>query len=140
MSARRHLLLPLTLVTLLLVNSRPVTAGDARLYDGLGGHHRKVAGLSPEAQRWFDQGLVFAMSFNHDEAVRSFTEAARIDPDCAMAWWGIALASGPHINNPAMSPEASQAAWSALNHARSCLATAAPVERALVEEIGRAHV
>src|SRR5262249_25042186 len=80
-------------------------AENALLFDGLGGHRRPVSTSSVDAQRNFDQGLAFLYAFNHDEAVRSFRQAARVDPECAMAWWGIALASGPHINNPVVSPE-----------------------------------
>lgn len=80
----------------------------ARLLPGMGPHGRAVTTASREAQRWFDQGLVLTMSFNHDEAIRSFAEAARLDSNCAMAWWGIALANGPHINNPAMTAEQSR--------------------------------
>jgi tetratricopeptide (TPR) repeat protein len=68
------------------------------------------------AQRFFDQGLVLAYGFNHAEAVRSFQEAARIDPDCAMAYWGHALVLGPNINAP-MGPEAVPEAWEALQKA-----------------------
>src|SRR5262245_12427708 len=74
-------------------------------FAGLGDFGRKVSTKSAEAQRYFDQGLAFMYAFNHDEAIRSFTKAAEIDPQCAMAWWGIALANGPHINNPAVPPE-----------------------------------
>ena len=58
----------------------------------LGSHSRKVTTTSPEAQRYFDQGLRFVYGFNHGAAIRSFQEAARLDPQCAMAHWGIALA------------------------------------------------
>ena len=70
------------------------------LFDGLGGLSRKVTTASPEAQRYFDQGLAFMYAFNHDEAIRAFRRAAELDPECAMAFWGVAVANGPHINNP----------------------------------------
>src|SRR5262245_5301960 len=70
------------------------------LFEGLGGFGRPVTTSSREAQHYFDQGLCFLYAFNHDEAIRAFQQAAQIDPDCAMAWWGIAIANGPHINNP----------------------------------------
>ncbi|QOJ01847.1 MAG: hypothetical protein HRU70_03205 [Phycisphaeraceae bacterium] len=107
----------------------------ARLFDGMGPHRRPVTTVSRDAQRYFDQGLTWAYAFNHDEAIRSFTEAARLDPSCAMAWWGIALAHGPHINNPAMSPEASAAAWDAIQRAMALRGHASPVERALIEAL-----
>jgi tetratricopeptide (TPR) repeat protein len=74
--------------------------GAPRLLDGLGRHHRRVATADPRAQRWFDQGLRLAYAFNHGEALRSFREAARLDPRCAMCHWGIAYVLGPNINAP----------------------------------------
>src|SRR5262245_45384019 len=94
-----------------------VDAGKARLWDGLGSHQRKVTTASPEAQKFFDQALVYTFAFNHDEAIKSYTEAARLDPDMPMAWWGIALCNGPHINNAAMDEAHSKAAWEALQKA-----------------------
>lgn len=135
MAGRRRPLLNASLVTValsILVSSSPA----AQLFPGMGPHKRPVGTASREAQRYFDQGLVFAMSFNHDEAIRSFTEAARLDPDCAMAPWGIALANGPHINNPAMTEQQSRDAWAALGRAKALLANASPVERALIEALG----
>src|SRR5688572_26957969 len=70
------------------------------LFEGLGPHTRKVTTKSAEAQRYFDQGLAFLSAFNHDEAERAFAYAAELDPSCAMAHWGIAMANGPHINRP----------------------------------------
>ena len=104
----------------------------APLFRNLGHHHRAIGTHSKQAQRYFDQGLTLAYAFNHDEAIRSFTEAARLDPTCAMAWWGIALCNGPHINNPMMDAAHSNAAWAALNKARELAATAQPVEQALI--------
>lgn len=51
-----------------------------------------------EAQTWFDRGLLWSYSFNHDEAVRCFEKATECDPDCAIAFWGIAYAAGPNYN------------------------------------------
>jgi len=109
------------------------------LFGNLGRHHRAVSTKSPEAQRWFDQGLVLVFAFNHDEAIRSFGEATRLDPSFAMAWWGIALANGPHINHPMMEPEQSAAAWSALSKAVANEAGATPIERALIDALGKRY-
>ncbi|WP_030884898.1 tetratricopeptide repeat protein [Streptomyces sp. NRRL S-1868] len=68
-------------------------------YD-LGPHSRPVATASVQAQRWFDRGLVWSYSFNHDEAVRCFEQAAAHDPDCSAAHWGAAYAKGPNYNKP----------------------------------------
>jgi len=102
----------------------------------LGTHSRPVSTRVPEAQRAFDQGLVWAFAFNHDESERAFAEAARLDPALAMAHWGIALVNGPHINNPAMSEAQSKKAWEALRKARSLAGGASDVEKALVEALG----
>ena len=107
----------------------------ARRYDGFGGYHRTVRTASPAAQEWFDQGIQLLYGFNHDEAIRSFQEAARLDPGCAMAWWGIAYASGLHINNPEMSEQQSKQAYEAAQTALACLEGAAPVEQALVRAV-----
>ena len=117
------------------VPERPPAAPAPIAFDNLGRHHRLVSTKSVQAQRWFDQGLVLAFAFNHDEAIRSFQEAARIDPTCAMAWWGIALCNGPHINNAAMDPARSAAAWEALVKALSVAHTSSPVERALIDAL-----
>jgi tetratricopeptide (TPR) repeat protein len=75
-------------------------AASPPMLGGLGNHSHPVTTTRPEAQRYFDQGLRLVYGFNHDEAVRAFHEAARLDPGCAMAWWGIAFAAGPNYNLP----------------------------------------
>lgn len=133
MSRRRRSLSFLAALVLVVASSPPAPA--AQLFSGMGSHHRKVTTSSRDAGKYFDQGLVFAMSFNHDEAIRSFSEAARLDSNCAMAWWGVALANGPHINNPVMSPEQSRDAWAAMERAKANLEGATAVERALVDAL-----
>ena len=80
--------------------SPPEAALGTNLLEGLGNHHFPVTSSHPEVQRWFDQGLMLSYGFNHAGAVRSFREAQRRDPDCAMCWWGEAVALGPNINAP----------------------------------------
>jgi len=70
------------------------------LYPDLGSLHYPVTTNVPVAQRYFDQGLRLYYAFNHQEAIRSFQEGARLDPNCAICYWGIALAYGPNINAP----------------------------------------
>ncbi|MCO5176251.1 MAG: tetratricopeptide repeat protein [Thermomicrobiales bacterium] len=65
-------------------------------YYDLGSHSRSITTTSPEAQRWFDRGLIWTYGFNHGEALRCFKRAIRADPSCAMAYWGVAYAGGPH--------------------------------------------
>ncbi len=100
---------------------------------------RRITTASPEAQRAFDEGLLWTWSFNHDEAVRWYRIAVDADPDCAMAWWGIALCRGPHINNPVMDEAASREAWEALGRARAGAARCTPVEQALIEALGHRY-
>ena len=83
-------------------------AAKEPLYDGLGSYSRKITTDSAEAQRYFDQGLGFLHGFNHRAAIRAFQQAAELDPECAMAHWGVALACGPHINSIAVPPPAAE--------------------------------
>lgn len=109
------------------------------LVDTLGSHTYPVTTSSPAAQRYFDQGLRFLFGFNHGAAIRSFQEAARLDPECAMAHWGIAYASGPHINFPVVPPPAAELAWAELTLARQHAAKATPVEQALIAALGHRY-
>src|SRR5262245_9421990 len=109
-----------------------------RLLDGLGDHHRPITTGSPEAQRYFDQGLALVYAFNHEAAERSFREAARLDPGCASCWWGVALALGPNINAP-MGPDAAREAWAAVERGRALAAGASPVEQALIEAVAQRY-
>ena len=90
-------------IVLLIVPAAPSAdtepAEAPRLLD-LGSQRHPISTRNPEAQRYFDQGLILTFGFNHEAAVRSFEHAARLDPDCAMCFWGIALALGPNINAP----------------------------------------
>jgi tetratricopeptide (TPR) repeat protein len=87
---------------------------DVSLFEGLGDHHFPITTQSETAQAYFDQGLIFTYGFNHFEAVRSFREAVRHDEDCAMCYWGVALALGPHINAPMMPDDVQPALQQAL--------------------------
>ena len=75
-----------------------VALAGAPLFDGMGEHHHYVTRSRPSAQRYFDQGLIIDFAFNHAESVRSFRAAQSLDPNCAMCYWGEALALGPNIN------------------------------------------
>jgi tetratricopeptide (TPR) repeat protein len=105
----------------------------------LGHHSRKVTTSSATAQEYFDQGLAFLYGFNHDEAIRSFEAAAAADPHCAMAYWGIAAANGPHINNPNMDETHAKAAWAALTKARELAAGASAVDQALIDALSKRY-
>jgi tetratricopeptide (TPR) repeat protein len=124
--------LPLLVVTGRLPAAEP-------LLEGLGSHVHKVTTSSADAQKYFDQGLNLYFGFNHGAAIRSFEEAARLDPSCAMAHWGIALAHGPHINFPMVPPPAAAAAWEELSLARQAAANASPLEQALIGALAKRY-
>ena len=90
---------------------------EAPLFEKMGSHQRKITTDNPKAQDYFNQGLIWMYAFNHDEAIRSFTSAAQIDDNCAMAWWGISLAAGPQYNHPVMNEERTATAWWAMQKA-----------------------
>jgi tetratricopeptide (TPR) repeat protein len=106
----------------------------APVFKGLGAHHMAITTRVARTQMFFDQGVNLMFGFNHAEAIRSFREAARLDPDCAMCWWGVAFALGPNINLP-MSPDAVAPAWQALQQARRLEDKATPHERAWIEAL-----
>jgi tetratricopeptide (TPR) repeat protein len=70
----------------------------APLFEGMGDYHMPITTADPDAQSYFDQGMVLAFGFNHAESIRSFRAAQTLDPTCAMCFWGEALATGPNIN------------------------------------------
>lgn len=114
-------------------------AAKEPLYEGLGSYSRKITTNSPEAQRYFNQGLGFVHGFNHNAAIRAFQQAAELDPECAMAHWGVALACGPHINSIAVPPPAAELASKEINLAKKHAANASPVERALIDALGKRY-
>ena len=75
-----------------------VARAGAPLFEGMGAYHRPITTGDPGAQRYFDQGMVLMFGFNHAESIRSFRAAQRLDEECAMCFWGEALATGPNIN------------------------------------------
>ena len=112
-------------------------AKGAQLFEGLGSFHRPVTTSSPEAQRYFDQGMRLVWAFNHDEATRSFARAAELDPKCASCYWGVALTLGPNYNMPIMAQPRARAGWEALGKAQANAAAATPVEQALIAALAK---
>jgi tetratricopeptide (TPR) repeat protein len=117
----------------------PGIGAQEPFFEGLGSYTRTVKTSSPEAQRYFNQGLAFLHGFNHGAAIRSFQAAASLDPTCAMAHWGIALACGPHINFPLVPPPAAELAWKELGLAQQNATDAPPVERDLIEALSHRY-
>ena len=107
---------------------------DPPQWEGLGAVTYKVTTSNPTAQAYFDQGLRLAYAFNHGEAQRAFRKAQKLDPDCAMCFWGEALVLGPNINLP-MQEEALAPAFAAAAKAQALAAKASPRERALIEAV-----
>jgi tetratricopeptide (TPR) repeat protein len=113
-------------------DSRPV------LYHSLGNYSYKITTSSTQAQRWFDQGLRLVYAFNHAEAQKAFVEAARLDPQCAMCYWGIALTEGGNYNHPT-DGDREKRALAAIQQARQRAGMATPVEMAMVEAVAKRH-
>ncbi len=93
------------------LNADPKTA-DGPLspkLDGLGNYKFAVTTSNPESQYFFDQGFRLWVAFNHSEAMRSFKEAIRLDPNNAMAYWGWALSLGRNLNLPMLTNSMEQA-------------------------------
>lgn len=111
----------------------------APLLKGMGDFHHPITTKDEMVQRYFNQGLVLAYGFNHKEAERAFREAARRDPDCAMAWWGVALVLGPNIN-AAMEDSEVPNAYSAIQKAQSLAANASEKEQAYINALAKRYV
>jgi tetratricopeptide (TPR) repeat protein len=110
---------------------KPVT-----LVTGIGDSHHPVSTSYPLAQKFFDQGLRFIYAFNHDEAARSFQQAAKLDPKLAIAYWGIAEAVGPNYNDPA-SDERFMQAHQAIQKAVELSANSSPSEKAYIAAMAK---
>ena len=116
----------------------PATHPSVPLFDNLGTWQHPISTTSEQAQRYFDQGLRLTYAFNHEEAIHAFEEAARLDPDAAMAYWGVALALGPNINVP-MNKQAERRAWEALEKARAGSAHVTASERGYIEALSQRY-
>ncbi len=108
------------------------------LYTNLGSHHKRISTKIQATQQYFDQGLRLVYGFNHAEAIRSFTHAAELDPTCAMCYWGIALAYGPHVNAP-MDRASGVAAYAAVQKALTLKSYASASERAYIEALAQRY-
>jgi tetratricopeptide (TPR) repeat protein len=104
----------------------------------LGSHTFPVTTKSVAAQRFINQGLNLSYGFNHAEAGRAFAEAARLDPDCAMAYWGQALVLGPNINAP-MDPAEEAPAYELVKKAVARKTKATPREGALIDALSQRY-
>jgi tetratricopeptide (TPR) repeat protein len=104
------------------------------LWTGLGSITYKITTANESAQAYFDQGLRLAYAFNHGEAQRAFRKAQKLDPDCAMCFWGEALVLGPNINLP-MQEDAIAPAYAAAQKAKALAGKATAREQALIDAV-----
>lgn len=107
--------------------------------EGMGDHHHPITTDNSQTQKLFDQGLILAYGFNHLEAERSFREAARLDPACAMCYWGIAFVRGPNINT-LMDPESVPVALEAMAKAKELAPSVSEPEQDYIEALASRYV
>ncbi len=117
-----------------------VARAGAPLFDGMGEHQHPISTAVPGAQLYFNQGLVIDFAFNHAESVRSFRAAQRLDPQCAMCFWGEALALGPNINvtsdgKVVMSDDERRDAYAAIQKALKLKTRASQQERDYIDAL-----
>jgi tetratricopeptide (TPR) repeat protein len=120
------------------VPAQPALSEAPVLYHNLGTLTFKAGTRNPKAQAWFDQGVRLSFAFNHAEAQRAFREAQKLDPGCALCFWGEALILGPNINVPMM-PEANEPALAALAKAVALAPGAPPRDRALIAALEKRY-
>ncbi|KAB1069387.1 tetratricopeptide repeat protein [Tamlana haliotis] len=111
----------------------------APLFENLGNHSFKVTTSNALAQKFFNQGLRLTYAFNHAEAHRSFMEASRLDPNCAMAFWGQAYTLGPNINDPLPDDERKIKYNEAISEAKKRISNASPKERTLINALSNRY-
>lgn len=114
-------------------------SSEVPLFSGLGEHRWEISSDNDQAQAYFNQGLAFMYGFNHDEAIRSFHEAARLDPDCPAPWWAISLANGPNINYPLLDEKHAPLAWDALQKAKQLASKGSPREQGLIAALDKRY-
>jgi len=120
------------------VKTVAVEGQTAPRLQNLGDHTFPVTTRSARAQLFINQGMMLTYGFNHAEASRSFGEAARLDPDCAMAYWGMALVLGPNINMP-MAPEKEPQAYAMIQKAMALKQNASAREKAYIDALARRY-
>jgi tetratricopeptide (TPR) repeat protein len=111
-----------------------LAAGAIPLQGG-SGHHRTVSHASPEAQKWFDQGLRYLYAFNQNASAACFARAALASPECPMAWWGVAQALSVDINDMDVPQDEARRALSAIHQAKKYAHHATPLERLLIQAL-----
>ncbi len=119
--------------------AKPAPSGAvAPRLQNVGNHKFPVTTRSARAQLFINQGLNLTYGFNHAEAARAFAEAARLDPNCAMAYWGQALVLGPNINS-AMNAADEPKALDLIQKAVALKAKVTPRERAYIDALSKRY-
>ena len=108
------------------------------LFKNLGNHQHRISTRNSLAQRYFNQGLIFAYGFNHAAAARSFKQAIALDPNCAICHWGVALVLGPNINAP-MEKDDLPEAWQYLQKAIALSKNASHKEQAYIQALAKRY-
>ncbi|CAM3593092.1 hypothetical protein FSS13T_16200 [Flavobacterium saliperosum S13] len=111
----------------------------APLFKGMDVIHYPITTKNPEAQKYFNQGLALAYGFNHAEAARSFYYATKLDPECAMCFWGFAYVLGPNYN-AGMEPDNYERAYKAIQTALKLSNKASESEKALINALSKRYV
>jgi tetratricopeptide (TPR) repeat protein len=117
----------------------PAQAPPELLATGLGTHTHPIATKNPEAQKFFDQGLVLLYGFNHDEAARYFRRAAELDPAAPMPYWGLALAIGPNYNDTAVDENRAKATYDAVRDAQKRAANGSATEQDYIRALAKRY-
>jgi len=122
------------------VDSKWYTSNNkAPLFKGMDVIHYSITTKNPEAQKYFNQGLALAYGFNHAEAARSFYYATKLDPECAMCFWGFAYVLGPNYN-AGMEPDNYERAFKAIQQAIKLQAKVSEKEKALINALAKRYV
>jgi tetratricopeptide (TPR) repeat protein len=134
---RSGIAFPLCVAMALATDAVAQGSGGAQLFDGMGSYSHPIRTSSPEAQRYFDQGLALLYNFNHAEAERSFLKAAELDPKAPMPWWGVGIALGLNYNRDVtkLEGERGKRAYDAAQKAVALSRGGAPIEAALADAL-----
>ncbi|MGB1308424.1 MAG: tetratricopeptide repeat protein [Oceanihabitans sp.] len=132
-------LIPEKLITSKYGCAPPITDAEwykkdkiAPLLDGYNAVHYPITTIDTLVQRYFNQGMTLAYGFNHAEAARSFYYATKLDPNCAMAFWGFAYVLGPNYNG-GMEDDNYERAYKAIQTAKSLSHNATPKEQEMIQ-------
>lgn len=120
------------------IHTASADAPTVPLFDNLGNYSHPISTTNSLTQRYFDQGLILSYGFNHTEAIRSFQQAAKLEPTCAICYWGMAYVVGPNIN-AAMEDAAVPTAWEAIQKALELSQYASPKEKAYIQALAQRY-